>query len=264
MGLAANALSYTRAAADAWRGGPVRLAGAKVWVPGPRRIRLSVVGGNIRIHRLIDALTRPGATVVDVGANIGYNTLYAARRVGPKGRVVAIEPSPDNLSVAADNVAAAGLSNVILRPVAAGRSPGQRDFYVRGETSAVNSFFPTSCYAEVTGVLKVPVERLDDLVDGDADLVKIDVEGAELDVLEGMERLLRRPSLALVAEWHPTLQIMAGYEADALPRWLLERGFSLHAASHFRTWPCRAADLPRISTRLQKAGRPVELVARRK
>src|SRR5690606_25250839 len=127
MGRAASAFSYTRAAADAWRGRPVRMAGVRVSVPGPRRIRLSVVGGNIRIHRLIDALARPGSTVVDVGANIGYNTLYAARRVGPEGRVIAIEPSPDNLAVAASNVDAARLSNVILRPVAAGRSPGRRD-----------------------------------------------------------------------------------------------------------------------------------------
>ena len=213
---------------------------------------------------MIDALASPGSTVVDVGANIGYNTLYAARRVGPAGRVIAVEPSPDNLAVAAHNVGAARLSNVVIRPVAAGRSSGHRDFYVRGDTSAVNSFFPTSCYAEVTGVLKVPVERLDDLVDGDADLVKIDVEGAELDVLEGMERLLQSPRLALIVEWHPTLQTMAGYDADALPRWFLERGWELHAASHFRSWRCKARDLPGISARLRRAGRPVELVARRR
>jgi len=175
-----------------------------------------------------------------------------------------VEPSSDNVAVVPCIVGAARLSNVIIEPVAAGRRAGNRDFYVRGDTSAVNSFFPTSCYAKVTGVLKVPVERLDDLVDGDADLVKIDVEGAELDVLEGMERLLRRPGLSLIVEWHPTLQIMAGYEADALPHWLLERGWKLHAASHFRTRPCAAADLAGISARLRRTGRPVELVARRR
>ncbi|HEU4619471.1 MAG TPA: FkbM family methyltransferase [Gammaproteobacteria bacterium] len=259
----ADALAYARAAADAWRGESVRLGGLCVAVPGTRSIRLSVVGGNIRMHRLIDAVVEPGATVVDVGANIGYNTIYAARRVGPAGRVVAVEPTPDNLAVLERNVAAAGLPNVVVERVAAGRAAGTCRFYVRGDTSAVNSLFPESCYAAVTDVLEVPVQRLDDIVDGGADLVKIDVEGAELDVLEGMPRLLGVPGLALVAEWHPTLQRMAGYAPDALPRWLLDRGWRLHAASHFTVRPLTASDLPALTARLERARKPVELLARR-
>lgn len=255
--------SYARAAVDAWRGEAVRVAGSTVRVPGPRRIRLSVVGGNIRIHRLIDSMITPGAAVVDVGANIGYNTVYAASRTGARGRVIAVEPTPDNFTVLESNIAATDLPNVIVHRLAAGRAQGTRDFYVRGETSAVNSFFPESCYAAVTGVLQVRVARLDDLVEGEADLVKIDVEGGELDVLEGMPRLLRHPRLALVVEWHPALQEMAGYAADALPRWLLDRGWHLHAASHLRTWPISASDVPALAQRLHRSRRPVELLARR-
>jgi FkbM family methyltransferase len=239
------------------------MAGVSVCIPGPRGIRLSVVGGNLRIHRLIDALAVPGASFLDVGANIGYNTLYAARRVGARGQVVAVEPTPDNLAVLERNLAAARLSNVDVKAAAAGRAAGSFDFYVRGETSAVNSLFPSSCYAAVTSVIKVPVAPLDDLWDGEADVVKIDVEGAELDVLQGMPRLLRHSGLALIIEWHPILQAMAGYAEDALPRWLLERGWRLHAASHFSMRPLGASDLPALTARLRRASRPVELVARR-
>lgn|GEM_PF-2078161 len=258
-----GALQYALAAADAWRGEYVRLAGASLRVPGSRRIRLSVIGGNLRIHRLIDALARPGDTVVDVGANIGYNAVHAARRVGSAGRVVAIEPTPDNLAVLEHNLSAARVANVLVRPVAAGRDNGKRSFYVRGDTSAVNSFYPQSCYAKVTGTLEVPIERLDDLVDGEADVVKIDVEGAELEVLDGMVRLLRHRGLALIVEWHPKLQMLAGHDADALPRRLLERGFALHAVSHLRTRRCTKEDVPALRDRLLQAERPVELVARR-
>jgi FkbM family methyltransferase len=258
-----DGIRYARAAADAWRGERVRAGGQRLSVPGSRSIRLSVVGGNIRMHRLMDGLIQPGATVVDVGANIGYNALYAARRVGPGGRVVAVEPTPDNLAVLERNVAESGLANLAIAPVAAGRAAGTQDFYVRGDTSAVNSFFEQSCYATVTRVLRVPVKPLDDVVDGEADLVKIDVEGAELDVLEGMPRLLERPGLALVAEWHPTLQALAGYAEDALPRWLLDRGWRLDAASHFSVRPLAAGDLPALTARLARARKPVELVARR-
>ena len=256
-------LRYAPAVVDAWKGETIRVARTPVLVPGPRAIRLSVVAGNIRLHRLFDAVLRPGATVVDIGANIGYNAVYAATRVGASGRVIAIEPAADNLAVLEQNIAASGLRNVTVRRAAAGRASGTRDLFLRGDTSAVNSFFPESCYAAVTGVVQVPVAPADDLVDGDADLVKIDVEGAELEVLAGMSRLLRAPDLTLIAEWHPVLQQAAGHAADALPLALLAAGFTLRAASHVRVRPLTAADVPRLADRLRRAGHPVELVARR-
>jgi FkbM family methyltransferase len=257
-----DALEWPRAAVDAWRGEMIRLAGTTVHVPGTRRIRFSVVAGNLRIHRLLDRLVMPGATVVDVGANIGYNTVHAARCAGPRGRVVAIEPTPDNLEVLRRNVAASGLTNILVEPIAVGRVAATRDLFVRGERSAVNSLFPASCYAHVTDVLPVRVERLDEIVDF-ADVVKIDVEGAELDVLEGMPRILETAQIALIVEWHPLLQQLAGYAPDGLPRWLLERGWRLQAASHVAVRALRAADVPALTARLLRLRRPVEIVARR-
>ncbi len=251
----------SQAVLDAWRGETVRLAGAPLFVPGTRRIRLSVVAGNLRIHRLLDQLVRPGATVVDVGANIGYNTVHAARLAGPRGRVIALEPTPDNLEVLRRNVESAQLENVLIEPLAAGRALGIRDFFVRGARSAVNSLFAESCYASVTDVLKVAVSPLDDVVKGAVDVVKIDVEGAEIDVLEGMARLLRAPPKALIVEWHPLLQTMAGYAPDELPRWLLGRGWRLQAASHTAARVLAAADVPDLTARLLRVRRPVELLA---
>ena len=115
--------------------------------------------------------------------------------------------------------------------------------------------------AQVTDVLRVPVVRLDDLVDGDAAVVKIDVEGAELDVLEGMPRLLGTRDVALIVEWHPLLQQLAGYAPDALPRWLLARSFRLEAASHTSVRALPDASIPRLTRRLLRLQRPVELVA---
>ena len=247
--------------AQAWAGARVTVAAARVHVPGPPRIRLSVVAGNIRLHRLIDAAARPGATVVDVGANIGYNTVYASRRVGAAGRVVAVEPAADNVRILRENVAANALDNVVVHAVAAGRAPGVRNLFLRGDTSAVNSFFRESVYASVTGVESVRVVPVDDLVEGDADLVKIDVEGAELDVLAGMARLLRNPRIQLIVEWHPGLQEAAGRAADELPRFLLERGFTLRAASHVRVTPLAAPAINAMAARLRRSGRPAELIA---
>jgi FkbM family methyltransferase len=257
-----NALCWPRAAVDAWRGEFVRLVDMTVYVPGRRHERLSMLAGNLRIHRLLNRYVSPGATVIDVGANIGYNTIHAARLAGPKGRVIALEPTPDTLAVLRHNIASSGLANVAIEPVAAGRAAGTRDFFVRGATSAVNSLYPDSRYSQVTKVLRVPVFPLDEIVTESVDVAKIDVEGAELDVLEGMSRILRSPNIVVIVEWHPLLQQMAGYRADALPRWLMERGWRLQSASHLAVRPLVSDNLPALTARLLRTGRPVDVLAR--
>jgi len=242
-------------------GHEVILDGARLHVPGPPKIRLSAILGNRRIRALMAPHLIPGAVVVDVGANIGVNTVHAALRVGPGGRVVAVEPAADNVAVLEANVRRNGLGNVEVVPAAAGRAVEVRPFFLRGAVSAVNSFYQESVYAAVTDLVRVPVVPIDDLVDGEADLVKIDVEGAELDVLEGMTRLLRAPRLAVIAEWHPLLQEMAGHAPDALPLALMNQGFRLTGASHTWTAPLGRGDLPALLGKLRRSRRPIELLA---
>lgn len=243
----------------------VRLAGLDLLIPGPASVRLSVVGGNARICALLDTVLRPGSTVVDVGANIGVIAAYAAKRVGPAGRIIAIEPAADNRRVLAANLQRNNLSNVTVIEGACGRRRESRQFYLRGDVSAVNSLFRDSCYAEVTATTDVTVVPVDDLIEGGtgADLVKIDVEGAELDVLAGMPRLLAHPCIHLVVEWHPVLQEAAGYTVDALPRTLLDAGFRIDAVGHLGSRPLRSGDIADLARRLSRGRRPVELFARR-
>ena len=238
------------------------LAGLSLRIPGPVSVRLSVVAGNARLFAALDTVLRPGSTVIDVGANIGVITAYAAKRIGSAGRVVAIEPAADNLLVLAENLRRNNLTNVSIVDAAGGRRRESRQLYLRGDVSAVNSLFPESCYAKVTATTEVRVEPIDDLVEGGADLVKIDVEGAELDVLAGMPRLLAQRGIHLVVEWHPVLQQAAGYAADELPRMLLDGGFRLDAIGHLGSWPLNASDIPELASRLSRARRPVELFAR--
>jgi hypothetical protein len=130
----------------------------------------------------------------------------------------------------------------------------------------VNSLFPESFYAEVSEVAPIAVRPLDDLVDeadGAPRLVKIDVEGAELDVIAGMTRLLRAPDIRLIVEWHPVLQETAGYGADDLPRALWQAGFELFAASHTSVFKLTEQALPALVTRLRQSRHPVELLAAR-
>jgi len=169
---------------------------------------------------------RRGHTAVDVGANVGLATVRMAQLVGPAGRVVAVEPFEDNLRCLRRNLRRHHLEQVVVVPVAAGSDHRQRDFRL-GSTTATHGFFehPQGSSGTVVRVTQAP---LDELVGDPVDLVKIDVEGAELEVLGGMERILSfNPGLRLSVEWNPACLATAGEEAVALPRRLQALGFSL-------------------------------------
>lgn len=177
-------------------------------------------------RRLLEAVLRPGMTVVDVGANIGYHALLAARRVGEGGRVLAVEPSAVNLEHLRANVERNALPWVRVLPVAAGAQRGRRSFHHRADSGHSGLFpHPREATMEVEEVEEAP---LDELISGPVDLVKIDVEGGEVEVLRGMERILEEnPRIRLLVEWSPQLLTAAGREPGALEAELRRHGFAL-------------------------------------
>lgn len=153
------------------------------------------------LTRALLVLVREGMTFVDVGAHIGYYTLLAARVVGERGRVLAIEPTPSTFELLHGNVA--GRSNVVLRDCAAWSGTGTitlRDFGPR--FSAFNSFtLPRLALARYREIV-VEAVALDDELERQRlvpDIVKVDAESAERQVIDGMRRTLlrRRPVLTL-------------------------------------------------------------------
>lgn len=166
---------------------------------------------------LMQELLVPGMAVVDVGANIGYYLLLFERAVGPTGRVLCIEPEPDNLADLRRVVEANRLENVRVLPMALGSRSGTAQL-ARGLNGVI-----------VTGGsnLSVPVARLDDVWHQEGfldrvDFVKIDVEGHEGEVLAGAQHLLmeRRPRIFL--EMHPTM-MQAGHTVASIVAMLEER-----------------------------------------
>ena len=138
---------------------------------------------------------KPGDIFIDVGANIGYYTVLAAKRVGDTGRVYAIEASPTISRTLARNVAANTLSNVVLENVAVVAEAGPIPIYLH-DTSNVGHSTVIASVAGQEHRLEATVEGLPlvDIVPADAlrqaRLVKIDVEGAEWLVLQGLKGAL--------------------------------------------------------------------------
>jgi FkbM family methyltransferase len=139
----------------------------------------------------LDGVLRRGMVFVDVGANDGYYTLFAARRVGSTGRVVAVEPSTRERTNLQHNLERNRLDNVSIVPAALGAAPGSADLHLATGAHAghntLGSFAHDGVVAE--SLERVKVETLDDTVARlglkRVDFVKIDVEGAEASVIAG-------------------------------------------------------------------------------
>jgi FkbM family methyltransferase len=171
------------------------------------------------------AVLRPGMTAVDVGAHVGYHTLLMSKLVGAQGRVFAFEPSEENLVLLRHNIDLNRASNVTVFPLAVGCQSRKRTFNIATEVWR-NSFY-ASPQVEVIRQVDVSEVRLDEVITGPVDLVKIDVEGAEIEVLDGMGGLLDSPALSLIAEWNPACLRSAGRGSMDLPIYLESRGFNV-------------------------------------
>jgi FkbM family methyltransferase len=163
-------------------------------------------------------LLEPGMTVVDVGANIGLHTLAAARRVKPNGRIYAFEPAPTTFESLRQTIMMNGIGDVAdARMLAVGARAERRTLYLH-PISGHNSMYPTKGDEERRlGSIEVDVDTLDALIPPDRgiDLVKIDVEGAELDVLAGMARIIAdNRDIAIVAKFRPSCFERAGVTAE--------------------------------------------------
>jgi FkbM family methyltransferase len=158
-----------------------------------------------KFHSVIQKHLRPGDVVFDVGANFGMHVLHAARLVGPSGRVYAFEPVPANLRLLRRHLQLnqlEGTVKVVATAVSNSPEPTLEMFLPADRIAVAASLRPTSGHAQVT---RVPNLRLDDLRVPDESrlrLMKVDVEGAELDVIRGACGLLQRTRPLLLIEVH--------------------------------------------------------------
>lgn len=138
-----------------------------------------------------------GQTVVTLGANIGTYALRAAKRVGPKGRVIAFEPLPINLQRLRDAISRNQFQNVQVIPCAAGDTEGKARFAVSGRESSATMVLEESDLAE----MEVDVVTVDQVMDRlgieKVHWVQMDIEGAEPMAIQGMMKTIEtsRPNI---------------------------------------------------------------------
>jgi FkbM family methyltransferase len=173
---------------------------------------------------------REGDVCVDVGANIGYFSLLAARLVGRSGAVVAIEPSPAAHELLRDNLRRNGADNVRTVEVAAAETRGTLSLFAGHEThTGIATVVEDKGMGVESEVSAFPLSSIVTAAEMErARVIKVDAEGAEWAVVAGMESLwdAARDDLEVVVEVHPEPMEKTGRSVDDLVELFAERGFA--------------------------------------
>lgn len=151
----------------------------------------------------IQGYLRPGDTFVDVGANIGMHTLGAAQAMQGVGKIIAFEPFEQTMRMLEKSIWMNGFSDIAqLHRAAVSNKKGTQKLFL-GATSGHHSLFALE-YADEQNAVEVPLIRLDDVMEPSQkiNLLKIDAEGAEIEVVEGGTRTLEsNPDIAMIVEF---------------------------------------------------------------
>jgi FkbM family methyltransferase len=184
--------------------------------------------------RRVRRFLRPGMTVADVGAHVGYYTLLAASCVGAQGRVLSFEPNPRSSARLEATVRANGLTHVRTFRVALSSSEGSRELFSSGDPAAsLNASLhgsPDRGGNENPAKESVPTRTLDaccaEVGVERIDLLKIDVEGHEPEAFRGAKTLIAAGKIdAVLCELNDYWLREAGSSARELHRWLVAAGF---------------------------------------
>ena len=173
---------------------------------------------------VIKHLLREGDTFVDVGANIGLMSVFAASIVKDSGKIIAFEPNPDTMEILLSNIALNELSNIETTGYALGSKPGEGKIYDRmdvnrGGASLIKPENEGKSYDINITTLSAYFNQNQHI-----QLIKIDIEGYELEALKGAMDLLDGGSPPmLIVEYSESRENTHGYNTDELYEFLINR-----------------------------------------
>jgi FkbM family methyltransferase len=209
----------------------ININGLKIYAEGKSAIAkfLGVKGSyEEETTKLFAEVLKEGMTVLDIGANIGYFSLIAGRLVRDKGKVFAFEPYHWTFSLLQKNIEANGFNNVMPVEKAASNHCGKQKLFL------ANDPLTHSLGGESgNNFVEVDVTTVDEFLKGQnisVDLVKMDVEGAEMNVLEGMsETISKNPHMKIITEFDTNHLEQNNCSPSVFLERLIGYGFKLYA-----------------------------------
>ncbi|MDZ4770924.1 MAG: FkbM family methyltransferase [Chloroflexota bacterium] len=179
---------------------------------------------------LLRRLTKPGMTCLDIGGNVGQIALLLAKRAAP-AHVHVFEPSSANHARLLDNIARNRFNNITVTRAAVSNNTDPLTLHIpRTYNTGAVSLYPDASWTSDTEI--VPTVRLDEYAAVHAltqvDLIKIDVEGAEMDVLEGADALLKAHRPLVLMEATQTIVERAGRTLEEIFAFWMGRDYRLY------------------------------------
>lgn len=175
----------------------------------------------------VDLALRPGETFVDIGANFGIYSLLASRKVGARGSVHAIEPTPSLCILLRENARANLLKNIDVIQAAFGDHAGAAFLNLHADSGRSSL---RDMASEVVGRIEVAVKTLDEAIPDRQSIamIKMDVEGYEPHVLSGGRQRIQRDHPVILFENNPGALKEAGSSTFALVGMLAELDYSIY------------------------------------
>ena len=178
--------------------------------------------------RVIAKLLEPGDTFIDVGANSGFFTLLASKRVGPAGRVLSFEPVPSMHKKLLENISVNGMNNISVQDTALSKAEGTLPLFEGPQGhKGISSLRQIENSSATLQVRTLPLDSFSNTLSS-VKLIKIDVEGAEQLVLEGMTNILNKYHPYFVIEITDDYLRAFGHTAVRLANFIREFGYRMY------------------------------------
>jgi FkbM family methyltransferase len=220
------------------------IVGGQTMRLSPDVVNLNWETVEVESYRVFAAEIAPGDLIYDVGAHFGTYTLIGVARGGPQTRVVAYEPCDLTRQYLTRHLRWNGAeSQVLVRPLCCGSAVGSATFFHRpGRPEGINGLLPQDGLTPTTVRMTTLDREVEELKLVPA-LIKIDVEGAELDVLKGAARVLDEHRPRMLLSLHPRQLAQVGLDCDTVLTWLRSRRYRADVVSedqevHVLARPC--------------------------
>ena len=210
----------------------VEIEGRKMFTHGNDGLALSI----FKVYepaqtKIVKQYVREGDVVIDIGAHVGYYTLLMAQLVGKKGKVFSFEPDPLNFQLLKKSVEINRFDNVILVQKAVSNTTEKIKLFVGNNDRAINRIYDAKL-GDAKESIDVESIRIDEYFKENDELVnfiKIDSEGSEVKIINGMKQFLsRNQELVMMTEFFPFLIKKSGDEPNQYLKSLEKSGFSLY------------------------------------
>lgn len=173
-----------------------------------------------------------GDTVIDLGANIGEFSLIAAKKVGPSGRIIAVEPLAETLISLKKNMDLNGFQNYSILECAVGNKLGKMSLYKKSESATMGLLDPVKGVENMVETNQIDVKTIDSIITKEkikkVGMLKIDVEGFEYEVLCGCKDSFKQNKIKkIICEVHSSYLRAKGLDDDSIYNLLKQNGFSI-------------------------------------